>query len=217
MNNLLSPVRFADALREVPARALLVEVAPHALLQAVLKRALPGAAHVPLVRRDAACALQHLLAAAGRLFAAGAQPAVGALYPAVPFPVPRGTPGLASHVRWDHSLEWSVAHFGNASRSGENVIEYDVSRPDDGFITGHNIDGRVLFPATGYLVSARLLIFRRATCFVQSRPCLIKLTIRHMSKKVFLTKMVLASTSESRAIFCAFPFYAQSNKHTTHD
>ncbi|XP_050549365.1 fatty acid synthase [Spodoptera frugiperda] len=151
VNNLLSPVRFADALREVPARALLVEVAPHALLQAVLKRALPGAAHVPLVRRDAACALQHLLAAAGRLFAAGAQPAVGALYPAVPFPVPRGTPGLASHVRWDHSLEWSVAHFGNASRSGENVIEYDVSRPDDGFITGHNIDGRVLFPATGYL------------------------------------------------------------------
>ncbi|XP_022830419.1 fatty acid synthase [Spodoptera litura] len=151
VNNLLSPVRFADALREVPARALLVEVAPHALLQAVLKRALPGAAHVPLVRRDAADALQHLLAAAGRLYAAGAQPAVGALYPAVPFPVPRGTPGLASHVRWDHSLEWSVAHFGNAARSGENVIEYDVSRPDDGFITGHNIDGRVLFPATGYL------------------------------------------------------------------
>ncbi|KAH9630195.1 hypothetical protein HF086_010701 [Spodoptera exigua] len=148
VNNLLSPVRFADALRSVPARALVVEVAPHALLQAVLKRALGGAAHVALVRRDAPDALAHLLAAAGRLFAAGAQPAVGALYPAVPFPVPRGTPGLASHVRWDHSLEWSVAHFGNASRSGENVIEYDVSRPDDGFITGHNIDGRKLQACT---------------------------------------------------------------------
>lgn len=153
VNNLLSPVRFADAVREVPARALVVEVAPHALLQAVLKRALPApAAHVALVRRDGD-ALAHLLAAAGRLFAAGAQPQVGRLYPPVPMPVPRGTPGLASHVRWDHSLEWSVAHFGSASRSGENVIEYDVSRNDDSFITGHNIDGRVLFPATGYLVS----------------------------------------------------------------
>lgn len=64
VNNLLSPVRFADAVREVPERALLVEVAPHALLQAVLKRARPApAAHVPLVRRDAPDALAHLLAA----------------------------------------------------------------------------------------------------------------------------------------------------------
>lgn len=152
VNNLLSPVRFAEALREIPARALVVEIAPHALLQAVLKRALPapGAAYVPLVRRDAPDALVHLLAAVGRAHAAGAQPAVARLYPAVRFPVARGTPGLASRVLWDHSQRWDVAHFG-APRSGENVIEYDLTRADDTFITGHNIDGRVLFPATGYL------------------------------------------------------------------
>ncbi|XP_075979207.1 fatty acid synthase-like, partial [Anticarsia gemmatalis] len=169
VNNLLSPVRFADALREVPARAIVVEVAPHALLQAVLKRALPapGAAYVPLVRRDAPDTLVHLLSALGRLYGAGAQPAVGRLYPPVAFPVARGTPGLASHVVWDHSQEWDVAHFG-AARSGENVIEYDVSRPDDSFITGHNIDGRVLFPATGYLV--RVAPRRRASPPPESPP-----------------------------------------------
>ncbi|XP_045766807.1 fatty acid synthase [Maniola jurtina] len=152
VNNLLSPVRFAEALRAVPARAVLVEVAPHALLQAVLKRALPApaAAHVPLVRRDAPDACAHLLSALGRLYAAGAQPQVGALYPAVRWPVSRGTPMLASRVRWDHSVEWSVAQYG-AARSGENVIEYDLSKADDAFIAGHNIDGRILFPATGYL------------------------------------------------------------------
>lgn len=154
MNNLLSPVRFAEAIREVPERAVLVEVAPHALLQAVLKRARPApvAAHVPLVRRDAADAATHLLSALGRLFAAGAQPRPGVLYPPVSWPVSRGTPTLASRVKWDHSIEWDVAHYGTA-RSGENVIEYDLSRPDDSFISGHNIDGRILFPATGYLVS----------------------------------------------------------------
>ncbi|CAH2039961.1 unnamed protein product, partial [Iphiclides podalirius] len=152
VNNLLSPVRFAEALRSVPERALLLEVAPHALLQAVLRRALPQAAHVPLLRRDAAEPLAHLLAAAGRAFARGAQPRAGALYPPVGWPVRRGTPGLASHVLWDHSAEWSVAHFGAASRSGENVVEYDLTRPEDEFIAGHNIDGRVLFPATGYLM-----------------------------------------------------------------
>ncbi|XP_047503403.1 fatty acid synthase [Pieris napi] len=152
VNNLLSPVRFAEALREVPERAVIVEVAPHALLQAVLKRArpAPAAAHVPLLRRDAPDPLAHLLAALGRLYAAGAQPDLGALYPPVSFPVPRGTPALASRVRWDHSVEWSVAHFGSP-RSGENVIEYDLSRADDAFVAGHDIDGRILFPATGYL------------------------------------------------------------------
>lgn len=154
MNNLLSSVRFADAVREIPERVILVEVAPHALLQAVLKRArpAPAAAHVPLVRRDAPDACAHLLAALGRLHAAGAAPRAGALYAAPRWPVSRGTPALAARVRWDHSAEWSVAHYG-AARSGEHVVEVDLSRAEDAFVAGHNIDGRILFPATGYLVS----------------------------------------------------------------
>ncbi|VVC87707.1 unnamed protein product [Leptidea sinapis] len=142
VNNLLSPVRFAEALDAVPARALLVEVAPHALLQAVLKRARPHAAHVPLLRRERGDQAAHLLAALGRLHACGAQPRLAALAPAPVWPVPRGTPSLASRVRWDHSAEWSVASYAQA-RSGENVIEYDLSKSDDAFMAGHNIDGRV--------------------------------------------------------------------------
>ncbi|KAJ2944093.1 hypothetical protein O0L34_g18059 [Tuta absoluta] len=151
VNNLLSPVRFAGAVSAIPPNAMVVEVAPHALLQAPLRRALPQAALVPLVRKDAPHAGNHLLAAIGKIFANGGQPKIGNLYPAVKFPVSRGTPGLASKVLWDHSTEWSVAHFGGASRSGENVIEFDLNKAEDAFIAGHNIDGRVLFPATGYL------------------------------------------------------------------
>lgn len=47
------------------------------------------------------------------------------------------------------------------SRSGECVIDVDLSREQDEFLTGHAIDGRVLFPATGYLVSCSCInIFR---------------------------------------------------------
>ncbi|XP_049874376.1 fatty acid synthase [Pectinophora gossypiella] len=166
VNNLLSPVRFAEALAQVPERALLVEVAPHALLQAVLRRARPQAALVPLVRRDAPDALRHLLGAVGKLYAHGLQPALRRLYPAVAWPVSRGTPGLASRVLWDHSAEWSVADFSNASRSGENVIEYDLSKQEDSFIAGHNIDGRILFPATGYLT----LVWRTMAKLHNRRP-----------------------------------------------
>ncbi|XP_048487531.1 fatty acid synthase isoform X3 [Plutella xylostella] len=151
VNNLLSPVRFADAIKEIPERALVIELAPHALLQAVLKRAIKGAACVPLVRRDQPRPLVQLLSGVGKIYSLGAQPQPGALYPKVSFPVSRGTPGLASQVKWDHSIEWSVADYSNASRTGENVIEYDLSKTEDSFIAGHCIDGRVLFPATGYL------------------------------------------------------------------
>ncbi|EEC14508.1 fatty acid synthase, putative [Ixodes scapularis] len=40
VNNLLSPVLFREALEHVPKDAIVVEIAPHCLLQAVLRRAL---------------------------------------------------------------------------------------------------------------------------------------------------------------------------------
>ncbi|XP_048000881.1 fatty acid synthase-like [Leguminivora glycinivorella] len=150
VNNLVSPVLFADALAKVPARALLIEVGPHALLQAVLRRSMREAAHVPLVLRDSPDTLVHLLAAIGKAYAYGAQPQVSRLYPHVSFPVSRGTPGLASHVAWDHSIEWDVPDFSKGRC--ESVVNFDLDNPDDAFIAGHNIDGRVLFPATGYIM-----------------------------------------------------------------
>lgn len=59
---------------------------------------------------------------------------------------------LASMVEWDHSTEWSVANFTGKSRSGELVVDVDLSKEEYQYLAGHAIDGRVLFPATGYLV-----------------------------------------------------------------
>lgn len=61
---------------------------------------------------------------------------------------------LNSMIEWDHSIEWDVANFASkGSRSGELVVEVDLSKEGDQYLSGHAIDGRVLFPATGYLVS----------------------------------------------------------------
>lgn len=61
---------------------------------------------------------------------------------------------INSLVEWDHSVEWTVADFvGKNSRSGELVVEVDLSKESDQYLSGHAIDGRILFPATGYLVS----------------------------------------------------------------
>ncbi|KAE8740395.1 Fatty acid synthase, partial [Frankliniella occidentalis] len=153
VNNLLSPVLFAEALQHVPENACVIEIAPHCLLQAIIKRARgTGVTSIGLMKRDHPDNLNFMLSSIGKAYIAGAQPQVGRLLTPIKYPVSRGTPMLASMVKWDHSTEWAVADFsGKGSRSGESVIEVDVSKDSDKYLTGHTIDGRVIFPATGYL------------------------------------------------------------------
>uniref|UniRef100_A0A6P7G8W5 Fatty acid synthase n=1 Tax=Diabrotica virgifera virgifera TaxID=50390 RepID=A0A6P7G8W5_DIAVI len=153
VNNLLSPVLFHEALQHVPENAIAIEIAPTGLLQAILKRALGAkVTNISLVKRGHADNMEFLLAALGKIFAAGAQPRFGNLYHPVSFPVGKGTPMINSMIQWDHSIEWSVANFASkGNRSGELVVDIDLSKEEDKYLEGHTIDGRVLFPATGYL------------------------------------------------------------------
>lgn len=153
VNNLLSPVLFHDALKHVPENAIAIEIAPTGLLQAILKRALgPKATNISLIKRDYPDNIEFLLSAIGKIYAAGAQPKIGNLYHPVSYPVGKGTPMISPMIEWDHSTEWAVANFsGKGSRSGELVIDVDLSKESDAYLAGHTIDGRVLFPATGYL------------------------------------------------------------------
>ncbi|KAJ1522159.1 hypothetical protein ONE63_002470 [Megalurothrips usitatus] len=107
-NNLLSPVLFEDGLKKVPAHALAIEIAPHGLLQAILKRALPDAQHVPLTHRGGKDPVHFFFEAIGKMSFGFAAPNVAALYPEVSFPVPRGTQSLAPLVTWQHDEEMDM-------------------------------------------------------------------------------------------------------------
>lgn len=80
-----------------------------------------------------------------------------ALYTPVQFPVSRGTPFLSSFVQWDHLQSWDVPTVdqfstGGAGGSTSCVFEVDAgANAEDQYLVGHMLDGRVLFPATGYL------------------------------------------------------------------
>lgn len=50
-NNLLSPVLFEEAAKNLPEDAITIEIAPHGLLQAIIKKCLPTGIHVPLTHR----------------------------------------------------------------------------------------------------------------------------------------------------------------------
>lgn len=50
-NNLLSPVLFEEAAKNLPKDAITIEIAPHGLLQAIIKKCSPNGVHIPLTNR----------------------------------------------------------------------------------------------------------------------------------------------------------------------
>ena len=113
-NNLLSAVLFDETSRQIPPNAICIEIAPHGLLQAILKRSLPETViNIPLTRRGHPDNLEVLLTGLGKMYNEGLHPQVENLYPKVSYPVGRGTPSISSLVKWDHTTDWFVNYSNN--------------------------------------------------------------------------------------------------------
>uniref|UniRef100_A0A8C0FTU5 Fatty acid synthase n=1 Tax=Bubo bubo TaxID=30461 RepID=A0A8C0FTU5_BUBBB len=161
VNNLVSPVLFHEGLKHVPENAVVVEIAPHALLQAILRRSLkPTCTILPLMKKEHKNNLEFFLTQTGKIHLTGINVLGNNLFPLVEYPVPVGTPLISPYIKWDHSQDWDVPKAedfpaGSKGSASASVYNIDVG-PDspDHYLVGHCIDGRVLYPATGYLVLA---------------------------------------------------------------
>ncbi|EOB07192.1 Fatty acid synthase, partial [Anas platyrhynchos] len=161
VNNLVSPVLFHEGLKHIPENAVVVEIAPHALLQAILRRSLkPSCTILPLMKKDQKNNLEFFLTQAGKIHLTGINVLGNNMFPSVEYPVPVGTPLISPYIKWDHSQDWDVPKAedfpsGSKGSASASVYNIDVS-PDspDHYLVGHCIDGRILYPATGYLVLA---------------------------------------------------------------
>lgn len=77
------------------------------------------------------------------------------LYPAIQFPVTIETPMIAPLIRWEHSQSWFVATFNHLTHAKvEHIFRINLNEDEFQNIIGHKIDGRILFPATSYLLLA---------------------------------------------------------------
>lgn len=65
-NNLLKQVLFEETTRLLPAQAIVIEIAPHGLLQAIVKKSMPDAIHIPLTQRGHANNAVFFLSALGK-------------------------------------------------------------------------------------------------------------------------------------------------------
>ncbi|XP_002741902.2 fatty acid synthase-like, partial [Saccoglossus kowalevskii] len=159
VNNLVNPVLFKEALSHIPSNAITIEVSSHCLLQAVLKRSLsPSSAIIGLMKRNYQNNLEFFLSNIGKCYLNGMTLNINKLFPEVPYPVIRNTPSIAPLIHWDHSQQWHVPEakdFSTGIGQSNVVVSYIIdSSPssEDHYLRDHCIDGRVLYPATGYIL-----------------------------------------------------------------
>ncbi|XP_041972481.1 fatty acid synthase-like [Aricia agestis] len=156
LNNFLSPVLFEETSHLIPPDAVLIEIAPHGLLQAILKRSLPSTCkQISLTRRGHPDNSRYLLEAIGRLYIEGYDPKIEALYPRVEFPVSTSTPMLSHLVDWVYQEEWSLdkpkaANKRIAATSQDVISTYDE---EHNYLKGHIIKGKNLYPFSAALVA----------------------------------------------------------------
>ncbi|XP_053598737.1 fatty acid synthase [Microplitis demolitor] len=153
-NNLLNAVLFEETAVLIPKDAVTIEIAPHGLLQAILRRSLsPSVTNIPLTQRGHKDNVEVFLQAIGKVYDVGYQPQIANIYPEVQYPVSRGTPMISPLIKWEHADDWYVTSYRMQEKitSGERTVEVTLSDEDYEYMSGHVIDGRNLFPATGYL------------------------------------------------------------------
>ncbi|KAL3245570.1 hypothetical protein MRX96_046854, partial [Rhipicephalus microplus] len=176
-NNFLNPVLFCEAFKHVPENAILVEIGPHCLLQSILQRAVgPEATCMGLMKRNADN-IQHFLGSLGKLHSLGVKMDLSVLYPPVPWPLHRGTPNIGHLVAWDHSETWHVAKwddFPTPDEGKDDITEVDIeSHSEDKYLVGHQPDGRIVFPGSGYLYLAWRFLARLNGKDVNEVPVII--------------------------------------------
>lgn len=154
-NNLIRPVYFEEGMRLIPKKSCCIEMAPHSLFQSIFKRCYGDYNYISLMQKNETNNLQYFLQSIGKIYTFGFNPCIENLYPKVTWPVIRGTPSISSLIKWDHSREHEIKkypEYHNFSTSSHYLLKISLLDPDWRFLKDHIIDGRLVFPFTGYLM-----------------------------------------------------------------
>ncbi|KAL4721437.1 hypothetical protein ACJJTC_012512, partial [Scirpophaga incertulas] len=154
--NILNTVLFEEGLAHVPAHAVLLELAPHGLLQAILKRALPNTCcSLALTNRSQPDNALFALQTIGRLYVEGYDSDISALYPKIEFPVSTETRPLSHLVEWEHNEKWKVLAAPKQTLKHCPELHLLVTVEDDEYkyLHGHYIEGVRVFPFAAMLAA----------------------------------------------------------------
>ncbi|KAJ8958992.1 hypothetical protein NQ317_011720 [Molorchus minor] len=87
-----------------------------------------------------------------RLYERGYNPQIRELYPLVELPV-RNTRMISPYIKWQHNRDLYLPQYDEDALSTDRIKQVFITSTDaeSKYLQGHVVDGRNLFPATGYL------------------------------------------------------------------
>ncbi|EDV19158.1 uncharacterized protein TRIADDRAFT_62374 [Trichoplax adhaerens] len=161
-NNFINPVLFYEAMKAIPDNAIVIEISPHHILQAVIKRNLTSNSLVlKTMRKHHSDNRELFLNSLGKLYLQGINIDPSPLLPKISYPVPAGTPSIAPAISWDHSQTWAIPtldmFYLKSDQNSSSAITFDIDLSADSpdhYILGHVIDNRIIYPFAGYLLLA---------------------------------------------------------------
>lgn len=76
---------------------------------------------------------------------------ISKLYPPINFPVSRGTPMISNLIKWNHEDNYYVPYYDSYNTFERHNMLINISDKKFEVVQSHIVDGRVLFPATGWI------------------------------------------------------------------
>nr|QNU13194.1 fatty acid synthase 3 [Locusta migratoria] len=156
-NNLLSYVYFEEGSAHIPKNAICIEIAPHGLLQAILRKSLSAdCTNIPLTRRGEKQGLEYLLAAIGKYVNKFVHQVVVHSYPMFAAPI-------ANTQTMRHLIVWyqlvSVVGKLNTREHSDFAVTVDISMVKEEIrdYSENVLGGNIVLPPMAFLVTLQQL------------------------------------------------------------
>ncbi|KAG5671364.1 hypothetical protein PVAND_001565 [Polypedilum vanderplanki] len=151
-DNVRNPVYFEEATSKLPKNAITIEISPNGLFQSLLKSTLNENIYVSLTNKKAVDGKNYFMKSLGKIFQSGVDFNISKLYPTIDFPVSRCTPMISPIIKWNHQESHFVVQHKNLMEYQRRVKNLNFKDKELEYLSHHIIDGRVLVPATFWIV-----------------------------------------------------------------
>ena len=161
-DNITDSVLFEEACQDIPENSIIIEISPRAFLSSLMKKNVSSRKDNTLIMKSLSnnASLTSFLDLLTDVYVSGIPVDLDTLYDftrSCPSSPPTAMPSLSSLIKWRHKESHLVRlypDFFSLYRESNNCISIDINKPEFKYLRGHKIDGRVLFPASGFLFFA---------------------------------------------------------------
>jgi len=216
IDNMISPVKFYQAVNSLPANTVMLEVGPRAILLGQVMRTRKDVSLVPMIRSPADETPDLMDKLLNKLWLANYN--IFSEAQALPSYVQLPLKDRVAQV-WDHSVEYEVEK--DNSDQGTRAIKYDLLGKD-AYILDHKINNAAIFPAAGHLYTVWGVIGHNKQVkfskykILQSVPIedvdsvefavsLVEVEANHYDWKVFSEQGMLVASGKAQVLEGASP------------